>query len=135
MIIIHVMDTLQPRLVARSLSERLRLMPAVVVAGARQTGKSTLSRDLALGRRRYVSLDDLDTIDAAPSQMDRIRIPGVGAGEARGNPHPTSCTRCHAAELHLVEGQRAGLGEPKPMPRHRERGDREEISRSFGWEL
>ena len=40
-------------------------MPAVVVTGARQTGKSTLVQDLAPGGRRYFSLDDLDVVDAA----------------------------------------------------------------------
>jgi len=71
MIIIHGMDDMEPeaaplpRLVARSLGQRLRVMPAVVVAGARQTGKSTLVRALAPGRRRYASLDDLDVVDAA----------------------------------------------------------------------
>ena len=54
-----------PRLVARSLAERLRVMPAVVVTGARQTGKSTLAQELAPGSRRYFSLDDLDTVDVA----------------------------------------------------------------------
>jgi hypothetical protein len=66
MIIIHAVNTQPlPRLVARSLGDRLRVMPAVVVMGARQTGKSTLARDLAPGPRRYFSLDDLDTVDAA----------------------------------------------------------------------
>jgi len=66
MIIIHGMngDTL-PRLVARSLGDRLRIMPAVVVTGARQTGKSTLVQELAPGGRSYFSLDDLDVVDAA----------------------------------------------------------------------
>ena len=50
-----------PRLVSASLAERLRVMPAVVVTGARQTGKSTLVRELAPAARRYFSLDDLDT--------------------------------------------------------------------------
>ena len=40
-------------------------MPAVVVMGARQTGKSTLAGELAPHKRRYVSLDDLDALDAA----------------------------------------------------------------------
>ena len=40
-------------------------MPAVVVTGARQTGKSTLVQDLAPAGRRYLSLDDLDVLDAA----------------------------------------------------------------------
>lgn len=54
-----------PRLVVASLENRLRAMPAVVVTGARQTGKSTLVQALAPGPRRYVTLDDLDALDAA----------------------------------------------------------------------
>ena len=66
MTIIHAMDApALPRLVAGSLAERLRVMPAVVVTGARQTGKSTLAQALAPGGRRYVTLDDLDAMDAA----------------------------------------------------------------------
>ena len=65
MIIIHPMEPPLPRLVARSLADRLRVMPAVVVTGARQTGKSTLAQALAPGRRRYHTLDDFDTLDAA----------------------------------------------------------------------
>ena len=64
MMIIHDMTTL-PRLVETALAERLRAMPAVVVTGARQTGKSTLVERLVPGERRYVSLDDLDVLDAA----------------------------------------------------------------------
>src|SRR6266571_3929067 len=65
MIIIHAMNTnTLPRLVVRSLHERLRVMPAVV-AGARQTGKSTTVQELVPGGRRYLSLDDLDVVDAA----------------------------------------------------------------------
>ena len=40
-------------------------MPAVVVTGARQTGKSTLAQELTPGRRRFLSLDDLDPLDQA----------------------------------------------------------------------
>ncbi len=65
MIIIRGMDATLPRLVGRSLDECLSTMPAVVVTGARQTGKSTLVQDLAPAGRRYLSLDDLDTVDAA----------------------------------------------------------------------
>jgi predicted AAA+ superfamily ATPase len=64
MIIIHAMKTL-PRLVGEALAQRLRVMPAVVVTGARQTGKSTLAEELVPGTRRYASLDDLDVLDAA----------------------------------------------------------------------
>jgi hypothetical protein len=45
-------------------------MPAVVVSGARQAGKSTLVRDLLPGPRRYFSLDDLDALDAARRDSD-----------------------------------------------------------------
>lgn len=54
-----------PRLVGNALRERLRVMPAVVVTGARQTGKRTLAEQQVPGSRRYVSLDDLDVLDAA----------------------------------------------------------------------
>ena len=64
MTIIQGMKTL-PRLVSAALSERMRVMPAVVVAGARQTGKSTLAEQLVPGARRYATLDDLDVLDAA----------------------------------------------------------------------
>ena len=66
MIIIHTVNNNPlPRFVLRSLQDRLRVMPAVVVTGARQTGKSTLVQGLTPGERRYVSLDDLDALDAA----------------------------------------------------------------------
>lgn len=64
MIVIHSMKTL-PGLVGAALSERIRVMPAVVVTGARQTGKSTLVEHLIPGERRYATLDDLDVLDAA----------------------------------------------------------------------
>ena len=40
-------------------------MPAVVVTGARQTGKSTLALELTSGDRRFLTLDDLDIVDTA----------------------------------------------------------------------
>ena len=40
-------------------------MPAVVVTGARQTGKSTLAESLTPGDRRFRSLDDLDVTELA----------------------------------------------------------------------
>ena len=62
--IIHAVKTL-PRLVDDALTARLRVMPAVVLTGARQTGKSTLVEKLVPGKRRYRSLDDFDVRDAA----------------------------------------------------------------------
>ena len=64
-IITPVIDTVLPRLAAPTLGDRLDVMPAVVVTGARQTGKSTLAQQLAPGNRRFLSLDDLDVVDAA----------------------------------------------------------------------
>ncbi len=66
MIIMQSMNNFTlPRFVAESLQNRLRVMPAVVVTGARQTGKSTLVQELTPGGRRFFSLDDLDVVDAA----------------------------------------------------------------------
>lgn len=47
-------------------------MPAVVLTGARQTGKSTLAQELAPGPRRYLSLDELDVLDAAQHDPEAI---------------------------------------------------------------
>jgi predicted AAA+ superfamily ATPase len=62
--IIHGVNDL-PRLISKAMETRLAAMPAVVVTGARQTGKSTLVEHLTPGRRRYRTLDDLDVVDAA----------------------------------------------------------------------
>jgi len=76
MTIIHYMKTL-PRLVGTALSERLRVMPAVVVTGARQTGKSTLAEQLVPGARRYATLDDIDVLDAAQHDPE-VLVGGPG---------------------------------------------------------
>ncbi len=69
MIIIHRVKVL-PRVVGRALADRLAAMPAVVVTGARQTGKSTLVEFLVPAPRQYRSLDDLDVLDAARRDPD-----------------------------------------------------------------
>ncbi len=72
-----------PRAVSGTLDSMMRVMPAVVVAGARQTGKSTLARALgqspqtepvraATDGRRYLSLDDLDVLDLARRDPDSL---------------------------------------------------------------
>ncbi|HET9327575.1 MAG TPA: ATP-binding protein [Candidatus Eisenbacteria bacterium] len=66
-----------PRLVTSALAERLRAMPAIVVTGPRQAGKSTLVQRLAPGKRRYLSLDDLDVLDAARRDPEAL----VGGNE------------------------------------------------------
>jgi hypothetical protein len=72
MIIIHAMAAL-PRLAASALSRAARVMPVTVVTGARQTGKSTLVRDLAPGgARAYFTLDDFDVLEQAGSDPDAL---------------------------------------------------------------
>lgn len=61
-----------PRLALKATRDRLDVMPAVVVAGARQTGKSTLARDLLADGRRYLTLDDLDVRDAARNDPEAL---------------------------------------------------------------
>lgn len=73
---IHRMNLL-PRLVSGALAERLAVMPAVVVTGARQTGKSTLAEQLVGGERRYRTLDDFDVRDAARRDPEAL----VGGNE------------------------------------------------------
>ena len=66
MTIIHdVGHALLPRHLGNLLRTALGVMPAVVVTGARQAGKSTLAQHLAPDRRQFRSLDDLDVLDLA----------------------------------------------------------------------
>ncbi len=72
MIIIQAMAVL-PRLAAAALGRAARVMPVTVVTGARQTGKSTLVRDLApAGERPYFTLDDLDVLEQASDAPDDL---------------------------------------------------------------
>lgn len=71
MVIIHSMEETLPRLLAEQLARHLRTMPAVVVAGARQTGKSTLARGWD-AQRRFTSLDDFDALDMARRQPELL---------------------------------------------------------------
>jgi len=108
MIIIHAMnDWILPRAVAPSLEAALRVMPAVVVAGARQTGKSTLARAIGpagtvsgiepAGRpgRRYMSLDDLDVLDLARRDPDALvhRSPPITLDEVQREPDLLSAVK------------------------------------------
>lgn len=54
-----------PRAIESVLRERLSEFPVVTVIGARQTGKSTLSRFIADPTRLYLTLDDLDALEQA----------------------------------------------------------------------
>lgn len=93
-----------PRSIGKALLTHLGEAPAVVVTGARQTGKTTLVRELAPGPRRYLALDDLDVMETAQRDPERLllgaepvildevqRVPAVlsavkGAVDASGTP-------------------------------------------------
>ena len=56
----------RPRELGGAVRAALDDLPVVVVTGLRQTGKSTfLQKEPGLERRRYLTLDDLETLDAA----------------------------------------------------------------------
>ena len=71
--IIHAMnENTYPRHMMAALSQRLRVMPAVVVTGARQTGKSTLVKVLTQEKRSYFSLDDMDVFELARENPESL---------------------------------------------------------------
>jgi predicted AAA+ superfamily ATPase len=88
-IIQHMDESALPRLLARPLADALRVMPAVVVTGARQTGKSTLVSELApVDDRLYLTLDDLDVMEqAAAAPADLVaRAPRMTLDEIQRAP-------------------------------------------------
>lgn len=56
---------LYPRLAAPRVARALRDTPVVLVNGPRQSGKTTLVRELLAGAREYVTLDDATALAAA----------------------------------------------------------------------
>jgi hypothetical protein len=54
-----------PRFAVAAIKESLEDTPVVMVIGPRQSGKTTLVRNLALGRQRYITLDDETQLRAA----------------------------------------------------------------------
>lgn len=72
MIIIHDMTTPLPRFITSAVERVARAMPVVVVTGARQTGKTTLVRDLLPGDRPYYTLDDLPVLEQAERTPDEL---------------------------------------------------------------
>ncbi|HEY5085951.1 MAG TPA: ATP-binding protein [Gemmatimonadaceae bacterium] len=58
---------LLPRLAAAHIDHAARVMPAVIVTGARQTGKSTLARVLTTGTHQYVTLETMEVLGRARS--------------------------------------------------------------------
>ena len=78
-----------PRCVDAALQQALAAMPAVVITGARQTGKSTLAHALAPDYERlYLTLDDLDVLDqAAAAPNDLVgRAPRLTIDEIQRHP-------------------------------------------------
>jgi predicted AAA+ superfamily ATPase len=72
-LIIHDMNAhALPRHVQNAPKERLRVMPAVVVTGARQAGKSTLVQLLTPGERRFHSLDEFEVADLAARDPEAL---------------------------------------------------------------
>lgn len=60
------MDAFYPRELSPFIQRALRSMPVVVVTGMRQVGKTTLMKnDPLLRQRKYFSLDDFSTLEAA----------------------------------------------------------------------
>ncbi len=51
-----------PRLMSATIGMHLKAMPAVILTGARQTGKSTLAKQIANDSREFYSLDDFETL-------------------------------------------------------------------------
>jgi uncharacterized protein len=71
--IIHAMNNITfPRHMTGALKKRLNAMPAVIVTGARQTGKSTLVKELTPGKRSYFSLDDMDVLELSRHDPDAL---------------------------------------------------------------
>lgn len=106
MIIIYPMaQDVLARLVTSSLERRLRVMPAVVVTGARQAGKSTLAQELTSGNRRFITLDDFDALDAARRDPE-ILVGGaepVTIDEVQREP-----SLLHAVKLAIDRDRRPG---------------------------
>ena len=83
-----------------ALSQRLRVMPAVVVTVARQMGKSTLVKVLTLEKRSYFSLDDMDIFELASRNPEAL----VGGAHRHGD----RMVDAHRAGGALVEGDLNG---------------------------
>jgi len=67
------MTVYRPRDVTPLLREALQTLPVVVVTGLRQAGKTTLlATDPAFSGRRYLTLDDLATLEAAERDPEAL---------------------------------------------------------------
>ncbi len=79
MIIIQGMKTqgYRKRALQDAVENALRAHPVVVVSGARQTGKTTLVKNLpSSGQRTFETLDDLDVLEAASKRPEELLARG-----------------------------------------------------------
>ena len=67
----------RPRALEPTLRARLATFPVVVITGARQTGKSTLARELGGEERTYLTLDDYAVLDQARNAPDALVARGA----------------------------------------------------------
>lgn len=67
----------RPRALEPILQARLTTFPVVVITGARQTGKSTLARELGGEARTYLTLDDYSVLDQARRAPDALLARGA----------------------------------------------------------
>ena len=88
-------ESLLPRSIRQSLETHLAEADAVVVTGARQTGKTTLARRLAPGPRRYLALDDLDVMETAQADPGRLLLgtEPITLDEVQHYPHVLSAVK------------------------------------------
>ncbi len=70
-------NAIYPRFAAATVATALRDTPVVMVTGPRQCGKTTLVRDLAAGRREFLTMDD-DTILASARSDPAGLVRGFG---------------------------------------------------------
>jgi predicted AAA+ superfamily ATPase len=81
-------------------------MPAVVLTGARQTGKSTLASRLTGGRRTYRTLDDMELLGVArQNPQELLQLPGpLTLGEVQRAPDLLLAIK-RAIDLSRIPGQ------------------------------
>lgn len=96
-----------PRLASQALARAMDRLPITVVTGARQSGKTTLVRDLAGdASRRYLTLDDLDVLDQATRAPDDVvaRARRVTLDEVQRAPQLLLAVK-RAVDLRRIAGQ------------------------------
>lgn len=90
-----------------ALARALQVMPVMVVTGARQTGKTTLARDLLGDQgRRFYTLDTLDVFDQAMTRPDDLlrRAPRMTLDEVQRVPSLMLAVK-RQVDLQRIPGQ------------------------------